>query len=242
MVSVIPFMLHRGTFYFKTKMPMMHVWRAIAGTVAIGCVTYSVVKLPLLKNTCIMFSEPLLFLPLAAIFLNEKVDAVRIICTLGGFLGIAIVTYQDFSQMNWWVLVALTSALFYAISNVIVKKMVNREHILTLLFYFGLGTSLLFLIPAICVWKPLTWSQIGILSLLGINGNIIQVFMFKSYAIADVSALMPIRYTEWIFIFLFGFFLFHQTPTIQVIIGGCIIIISSCIITLSENRRERRRV
>lgn len=238
MISVLPFMLPKGTFYFKTKIPFMHFWRGFIGALAIVSVTYAVVRVPLLKNTCISFIEPILFLPLATIFLKEKVDAVRWFCTLLGFVGMLIITYRDFQTFNLWIIVPIIGAFFFTVTTLIARKMAYEEHIYTLLFYFGVATFLVFLVPGIIVWKPLTWLQCGLLTILGINGNLIQVCMFKAFHVSDVSAFMPLRYTELIFTFLFSFFLFHQVPTWTTLVGGILVIIGAIIITIVERKKD----
>lgn len=238
-LSVLPFMLPKGALSFRTKMPALHFWRALMGAFAIGCGAYSVLRFPLLKNTCISFTEPLFFLPLAVIFLREKVDTVRWGCTLLGFLGIVLITYQDFRTFNLWVLVPLLGTLAFAVMDLLAKKMVYEETLTTLLFYFGLGTSLVFLVPALLVWEPLTWKQAALLTGLGVNGNLIQICMFQAFKAADVSGLMPLRYTEFLFTFLGGWLFFSQVPTLSLLAGGVLIIVSACVVTLWERRKER---
>ncbi len=71
-VSVLPWMLPKGLTYFRTKKAGLHFWRGVLGAVAIGSVTISVIKMPLMKNTCLSFTEPLFLLPLAALFEGKK--------------------------------------------------------------------------------------------------------------------------------------------------------------------------
>ena len=225
-LSVLPFMKN----HFKTKQPRLHAYRALWGALALGATTFAVVKLPLLKNTCLNFSEPLFMLPLSVLFLHEKLTYGRIICTVLGFCGIFITAYTDLKTWNLWIFVPLLSAFAFSVLNLLAKKMVVHETIPTMLFYFGLGTPLLFLIPALNVWKPLSGMQYGLLTLLGINGNLMQVCMFKAYKLSDVSALMPFRYTEMLFTMLIGFVLFQQVPTFNVLSGGIIIVLSTLIL------------
>lgn len=241
-VTAVPFMLPRGLFYFKTPYWKWHLQRGALGVVAIVAVTFSVARVPLAQNTCLLFTEALFFLPLGALLLKEKIGRMRWVCSIFGFAGIVLATYQDFGRTNWWIFAPLISALFFALSNVLIKRMVWTEHILTSLFYFGVVTSVLFFVPALHVWQPLTWKQIGLLAMIGINGNLLQVFAFKSFALAEVSALMPLRYTEWVFSAIFGFVFFRQMPTLCVVLGGLMIVGSTCAITLFENRRKRVRV
>lgn len=240
MLSVLPFMIPQGLRYFRTDRLGQHALRAGLGALALGASTYAVAKVPLMKNTCISFLEPMMVLPLAALFLGERVDRARWGCTLLGLVGLLFVTYQDFESFNGWIALPLLATFLFAVSTLISRAMVfKKEHITTLLFYFGLGTSLLFLIPALQVWKPLTGSQIALLTLLGINGNLIQVCMFKAFKVADVSAFMPLRYGKLIFTFLFGALLFHQIPTSMTWLGGLIIIISALLIAFLEKQKEQ---
>lgn len=241
-VTVLPFMLRKGTFYFKTNCVKWHIERGLLGAIAIASFTVAVSKIPLMQNTCLSFAETILVLPLGYFLLREKVDAARILCTVAGFIGIFVTTYSDFRHMNWWIIVPLFSATFFALSDVVVKKMTWNEHILTSLFYFGVITTILFVVPAIIVWQPLSLKQWALLLMIGINGNLLQVCMFKAFSLSDLSAIMPLRYVEWIMSFYCGVLLFGQHPTLPTIIGGLIIICSSCTITWLEKRKERRRV
>lgn len=241
-LSVLPFMLSRGLFYFRAHSPKMHVWRAVLGAVALGVNAFALIRVPLLKNTCISFTEPLLVLILAALFLREKVDLARLGCTLLGLLGIVTVTYSDFATFNVWIVLPILSTFMYAVITLIARKLSDKDPIPTMLFYFGIGTSLLLLIPALLTWRPVSLGQLGLLTILGVNGNLIQVCMLKAFCTSDVSALMPLRYTELIFTFLFGYFLFHQVPAPTTWIGSFIIIASAMLITLLERRKERVRI
>lgn len=239
MLSVLPFMLRRGALYFKSHCFKMHTWRAVLGAMALGVNAFAVIRVPLLKNTCISFTEPLLVLSLAAVFLREKIDSARLGCTLLGLLGIVVVTYQDFSTFNVWIALPILSTLMYAIITLVARKLADEDPIPTMLFYFSLGTSLLLLIPALMTWSPVSLKQLGLLALLGMGGNLIQVCMFKAFEASDVSALMPLRYLELVFTFLFGYFLFHQVPAGTTWIGSVIIIASAMLITILEKRKER---
>jgi drug/metabolite transporter (DMT)-like permease len=238
-VSVLPFMLPKGVQYFKTQVPFTHLVHSVIGAIALGAVTFSVVKLPLLKNTCILFSEPLVLLPLAAIFFKEKIDFARWGCAVIGFIGIVIITYKDIATFNLWIWVPLLSALSFASMTLIARKMSMKQHALTILFYFGLGTSLVFLIPAIIVWKPLSAMQFALVTIIGINGNLMQLCLYSSFKIADISGFIPLRYTEMLFTFLLGYYVFGQVPKGSTIFGGVIIIASAIVLTTIEQRKER---
>lgn len=241
-LSVLPFMFSRGRLYFRAHSPKMHAWRALLGAIALGVNAFALIRVPLLKNTCISFTEPLLVLLLAALFLREKIDSARLGCTLLGLVGIVTVTYSDFATFNAWIVLPLLSTLMYAVITLIARKLSDEDPIPTMLFYFGVGTSFLLLIPALATWHSVSLKQLGLLIVLGVNGNLIQVCMLKAFCTSDVSALMPLRYTELIFTFLFGYFLFNQIPALTTWIGSLIIVASAMLITILERRKERVQV
>jgi S-adenosylmethionine uptake transporter len=241
MLAVIPLMLSHGTTLFKTSRPWMHFWRAILGVGAIGGACWSVNLMPLSDNTIIMSSQPFFFLPMAVIFLREKVDLSRWIAILIGFIGLIIMFQPGAEALRIVALVPIAAAILFAMSDVVAKKMVTTENTQTMLFYFAVGTTLITLIPAIYVWQIPSWYQLGMLALLGIGGNLIQVCMIRAFSATDASALSPFRYVEFIFAALFGFVFFLEIPTLVTLSGAAFIIAGTAYISYYEAQKERKK-
>jgi len=237
MISILPLMVSSGVTLFKTERPMMHALRAILGAVALGLCCYSVNIMPLSENTTIMFCEPLFLLPLAYIFLKEKVDAPRWIATIAGFIGLMIILRPGTDAFRIVAFVPMTAAILFALSNIMVKKMTG-EHASTMLFYFGVGTTLFGLIPLPFFWEMPTLNELGLLVLLGIGGNMIQVCLFRAFSATEASALAPFRYVEFIISALVGYILFSQIPTVWIFGGGIFITLSILYITIIETRKH----
>lgn len=240
-LAVIPVMFSHGSAILKTSRPWMHFWRAILGAGAIGACCYSVNLLPLSDNTIIMSSQPFFFLPLAVFFLHEKVDMSRWIAILIGFIGLIIMFQPGAEALRIVALVPIVGAILFALSDVVVKKMVATENTQTMLFYFAVGTALITLLPALYVWKTPSLYQLGMLALLGIGGSLIQVCMIRAFSATDVSALLPFRYVEFIFAALFGFMFFTEIPTLVTIAGGLFIIAGTAYISYYETRKENKK-
>ena len=117
--------------------------------------------------------------------------------------------------------------------------MIVKEHSLTLLFYFGLVTSLLSGFFVGSVWQSPTWQELGFLIVLGVGANLIQVCIFKAFSATDASSLMPFRYAEFPISALAGFLVFGQIPPMYLIFGAIIIACSSFYITYSETKKEK---
>jgi S-adenosylmethionine uptake transporter len=241
MVSVVPLMLSTGTKLFKTKQPMMHVWRAVVGACALSLTCYSVNIMPLAENTTIMFAEPLFFLILAFFILKEKVDVSRWFATAVGFLGLLVIFQPGTETFQLVAFVPLTAAILFAFLNIMAKTMIKDEHSYTLLFYFGLGTTLFALVPVFFFWQMPTLSELFLLALLGIGGNLIQVCLFRAFASTEASALAPFRYVEFIVASVFGYLILGQIPTLAILLGAILIIAGTFYITVVETRREKKK-
>jgi S-adenosylmethionine uptake transporter len=238
LVSLIPFLLWRGRHYFYTQNPKLHVWRAVLGVGALGAWAYSVSLMPLSENTVIMSAEPLFFMPFAVFLLRERVDAARWLATSLGFIGILIIVQPGTAAFRAVAFIPVMSAILFALLDIVAKKMVSKEHTITMLFYFSLGTTLAGLIPLPFIWETPYLGELGLLFLLGIGANLIQVCLFCAFSATEASALMPFRYVEFIFSALLGFLLFQEIPTLTTLLGSGLIIVSTFYISYVETRKE----
>lgn len=240
MVTVIPLMMSRGLTLFKTDYPHFHIFRAILGVGAFVACCYAVNVMPLSENTTIMFSQPLFFLPLAVLFLREKVDMPRWIATIFGFAGLLIIIQPGAETFQLVTLVPMAAALQFALLDVLAKKMVVTENTYSMLFYFAFGTTILAFIPALLYWQTPTLLELGWLILLGIGANLIQVCVIRAFSATDASALMPFRYVEFIFSALFGFLLFGEIPMSFILEGAAVIIAATFFISYYEARKKKK--
>ncbi len=242
MVTVLPFMVGKGTVLFKTKQPALHFWRAVIGCAAIALFIYSLILLPFADVNVLSYTQPLFFMPIAILFLGEKVTSSRWIAALFGFIGIVIVMRPGTDAFTPLIFFPLCSTLLFAMLDMLAKKMVTvQEHTTTMLFYFGLGTTLAALGPALYVWKMPTWTELFWLLCLGSGANLIQVCLFRAFAAADASALAPFRYTELIFVVLFGWLFFISWPTYHTLLGALFIIASTLYMTYAELHKRKQR-
>lgn len=239
MLTVIPFMLSHEKNLFKTKQVKNHALRAVVGAVALGLCCLSVNIMHLAENTAIMFCEPLFFLPMAYFLLKEKVDRNRWFATVLGFLGLIIIISPDFTGLKITAFVPMTAAMLFAYLCVMAKRMIVSEHTLTLLFYFGLGTTLFAGLFLPWFWVLPTVRELAYLAALGVGANMIQVCLFRAYNATDASALAPFRYAEFLFAALFGFVFFGQVPDTMLIIGALIIASSALYISLVETKKSK---
>lgn len=238
MLTVIPFMLKNEKNLFKTTQVKNHALRAVIGAAALGLCCLSVNIMHLAENTAIMFCEPLFFLPMAYFLLKENVDRNRWIATFTGFIGLIVIISPGFEGFKMTAFVPMTAAMLFAYLCVMAKRMIVSEHTLTLLFYFGLGTSICAGVLLPWFWILPTVEELLYLAALGVGANMIQVCLFRAYSSTDASALAPFRYAEFLFSAFFGFLFFSQIPETMTVIGAVIIAASAFYISVVETRKS----
>ncbi len=230
-VIIIPMLLSKNNL-FKTKMHIMHVSRGILGAIALGLCCYSVNIMPLAENTIILFSESLFLLPLSAIFLKEKVSTKAILATIIGFIGLLIMFKPKSDNIDFLAIVPTTAAFLFAVMDIMIKGMINnKENTLTMLFYFGLYTTIIAGIFVPKIWITPTSSELLLIFLLGIGANLIQLFIFLAYRATEASNMAATRYIELPFSIIFGFVFFNQIPKPWDIIGALFIIMGTFILS-----------
>lgn len=228
-IVLIP-MIRSKQNLFKSNIHQWHVMRGVLGAVALGLCCYSVNIMPLAENTTILFSEALFMLPLAAIFLKEKISKTTIIATLVGFSGLILMFRPKADNINVLAIVPTIAALLFAIMNIMIKKMIDaKENALTMLFYFGLYTTMISGAIVPFYWVTPNLNELLLILLLGAGANLIQLFIFLAYRAASASDISPVRYSELPFAIIFGFLFFGQIPDAITIAGAALIIIGTFI-------------
>ncbi|MBV1868595.1 MAG: DMT family transporter [Marinosulfonomonas sp.] len=223
---------------------MSHVWRGGIGTCAMVLYFASLGMLPLPEVMAIGYAAPLMVVILAAIFLGEKVRGFRITAVVIGLVGVLVVLSPRLSAFGAVVderaqigaMVVLASALFVAISQIVLRKIVDSEHTAAIVFYYSIISSLLALCSA-----PFGWTMPGaevflMLILAGLMGGAGQIFLTSSYRHADVSVIAPFDYASMILALLIGYFVFDEVPTMVMLSGASLVISAGVFIIWREHK------
>ena len=244
LITLLPFMIGRGTNIFKTKQLTMNVVRGLLGAISFFLYIDAVITLPLSEVVIILWTIPLFSLVLSSIFLKESVTAYRWIATLIGFIGLTLITTynsQHSMSFNILYLIPIGAAFLFALQDIVIKKMVAaEENQLTMLFYFALVTSAALFVPACKVWQTPTAFELTMLFILGAGGNLIQYFIFKAFSLIDVSAVAPYRYLELFVSAILAYLFFREIPGANVYIGALILIPSTLCLGYTESRKKKK--
>lgn len=233
-----------------TANPMGHFWRGFVGTtaMALGFTALGLLALP--EATALGYSAPLLTVIFAAMFLGERVRIFRLGAVVLGLIGVTIVlsprmtlTSLDAASKIETIgaFAALGGAVFAALAQVFVRKLVHSEPTATIVFYFSVTGALLALLTLPFGWVIPTPREAALLVGAGLLGGCGQILLTESYRHAETGVVAPFEYVSMVLSLLFGYFIFGETPTISTIVGASLIVIAGLFIIWRERKLGLQR-
>lgn len=239
---------------FRAVNPIGHVWRGLMGTIAMGLGFSGLGYLPLPEVTAIGYASPLLTVVFAAMFLGEEVRLFRIACVVLGMVGVMIVlaprlTVLEGASANQaatlGALLVLMGAVFAALAQVFVRKLVMTERTPAIVFWFSLTATVLSLTTIPFGWVMPTPREAALLVTAGLLGGVGQILLTASYREADASLVAPFDYASMLFSLLIGYFVFAEVPSLTMLEGATLVVIAGCLIIWREHHlgleRARQR-
>jgi drug/metabolite transporter (DMT)-like permease len=228
----------------KTKYPLRHLARGVAGTGGMMFGFYALTKLPFAEATTLNYATPLIIVVLSALFLDEVVRLYRWSAVLLGLVGVIIISWPRLTLLSSGVDqdaaigvgAAMLACLFAAIAMVQVRKLVHTEKSATIVFYFSISSTVIALATLPFGWVMPTGQQLIYLVTAGICGGIAQILLTESYRHADMSVVAPFEYTSLIFSIAIGYFVFSDQPTWHVLVGGLIVVGSALFVIYRERQ------
>jgi drug/metabolite transporter (DMT)-like permease len=239
----------------RTVQPMGHVWRGVVGTTAMGLGFAGLGYLPLPEVTAIGYAAPLLTVVFAAMFLGEEVRAFRISAVVLGLAGVLIVLSPRLTALQddavetaeaLGAMLVLGGAVFAALAQVFVRKLVLTESTSAIVFWFSATATLLSLVTLPFGWVIPSGREAAMLVAAGLLGGVGQILLTSGYREADASVVAPFEYVSMLFALGFGYFLFDEVPTGTMLFGALLVVTAGILIiwrerTLGLERARQRR-
>ena len=239
---------------FHAVNPMGHVWRGVVGTTAMGLGFAGLAWLPLPEVTAIGYAAPLLTVIFAAMFLGEEVRLFRISAVILGMVGVLIVLSPRLSVVQgqtvqateaFGAMLVLGGAVFAALAQVFVRKLVNTERTSAIVFWFSATASVLALVTVPFGWVWPTAHEAMVLVGCGLLGGLGQILLTSAYRHADASLVAPFDYASMLFALAIGYWVFDEVPTLTVLAGAVLVMTAGVLIIWRERRlgieRNRQR-
>jgi drug/metabolite transporter (DMT)-like permease len=234
----LPFVFSSGLKAFKTKRHPLHFLRVCFNCSALACTYYAYRHLPLAEASAIGLTEPLLTTLMAALILKDKVSLGKWLTIIGGYLGVLIIANPTDFIVNHalWILLF---ANFSASASLICTKMLSSSEstvlILTYTNIIGIIFSGLIALP---YWKTPNGNDIWIMVCVGLFGIISQLSYVRALKLGSPAFLSPFEYMRFVIAIPVGFFVFKEALTLQIVLGGFLIILATYWLNHLENRER----
>ncbi|WP_423068117.1 DMT family transporter [Devosia sp. CN2-171] len=247
-LPIIVYLIWKGELGvgIKTKHPLSHLMRGLVGTGGMMTGFFALTQLPLAEAITISYATPLLIVIFSAVFYHEQVRLYRWSAVLVGLVGVIIIIWprltvfsgglEDMSGATLGAISALVAAGFAATAMVLVRKLVETERSATIVLYFSVMSAALGLLTLPFGWVMPTPEQFALLIGAGIFGGVGQILLTESYRHADMSVVAPFEYASLILSVLIGYVIFRDVPTIEMLIGGAIVVGSGLFIIYREHK------
>ena len=139
------------------------------------------------------------------------------------------------------VMLVLGSAVFAALAQIHIRRLVQTDQTSAIVFYFSLTASCLSLLTIPFGWVLPTWEQAAMLIGAGLIGGVAQIMLTSSYRFAPASVVAPFDYVAILFAILIGYVWFSEVPTAQMLIGASIVIAAGILIIWRERQLGLKR-
>ena len=225
-LAVSAFMLPRhGKRLLRTAHPRFQLLRGLLLTAISALAFISLQHMPVGAFTAIVMTAPLVVTLLAALFLKERVSALRWLLVAGGFAGTLLIVRPGGAVLGWASLLPLTLVLIYAWFQILTSQMARTENPLTMHFYTGWVGAALSSLALPLFWTVLPDAKIlALLILIGFLGTVGHFLLILAFARTPASTLTPFLYTQVGFAMLGGWLVFGHAPG-QWELGGIALIV-----------------
>jgi len=195
-------------------------------------------RLPLADASAIAFAAPLLVTALSIPLLGEHVGVRRWSAVAVGFVGVLIVIRPGSGAFDSAALLPLLSAVCWALSIVVTRRMRHDDRPLTTLLHSTVIGLVLSSAALPFVWQRASLAQWLVMAAMAGMSAGGQYFLIAGLMRGAASLLAPFTYSQIVWSTLLGYFVFDALPTAWTWCGAALIVASG--IYIGHRERQRR--
>lgn len=201
---------------------------------------WSLTMIPLAQVFALEFTSPIWVILLSPLVLGERLTRPRLIAAGLGFVGILIVARPDFAALDAGVLAAAGSAVCFAATTLMTKRLTRGESIVSILFWLTLMQGCFGAVMAGhdgVVTLP-TAATLPWLALIGFCGLLAHTCLTTALSLAPASYVVPVDFIRLPVIAVVGVMLYSEPLDPLVLLGALVIFAGNWINIRAETRKS----
>lgn len=210
----------------KSKHPFLQIFRGAILACEVCVMVFAFTKLGLVESHAIFACYPLIVFLLSGPVLKEKINFHQWTAIFCGFCGIIILLKPGSEVFNIYAIIPLTSAMLFAIYNILTRQVALSDSSETSYFWTGISGTFFISLIGPFFWQPIHVNDWQYMALLCISGAIGHYLLIKTLEVAEVSVVQPYAYFQLIFASGFGLIFFREELTLKMFIGTSIVLLS----------------
>ena len=220
----------------------LFAWRGLAHSIGVILWFYAMAILPMAEVTAMGYLSPIYVTIGAALFLGERIAALRILAIFAAILGVLIILRPGFREISFGHISMLLNGILFALSYLIAKVMADKVEPLVVVGMLSIFVTIGLAPWAFLVWVTPTLSQLGWTFLLAIFATAGHYTMTLALRAAPISVTQPITFLQLVWSVLMGVLVFNEGFDKWVIIGALIIVFSISFIMWREEHVRRKKI
>ena len=199
----------------------------------------AIINMNFATATTLTFSSPIFIVILSMIILRERIGFFRWSAIFIGFVGVLIIMNPTNEVFSLFSTLPLLAALFWAISNIVLKFIPEDISSVKINFYsinFSYLSSIIILVFTSEFSEVETSLHWLLMILIGILGGFASILFSYAYRVMSPSSLAPFEYLGIPSSFILGWVFFYEAPIEQLFPGVIGIVIAGFIIIWRENK------
>lgn len=220
----------------------LFVWRGAVHSVGVMLWFYGMTMLPMAEVTAMSYLSPVFVTIGAALFLGERLAALRIMAIVFAIIGVLVILRPGFREISLGHIAMLINGGLFAASYLIAKVMADRVEPLVVVGMLSIFVTIGLAPWAFLVWVPPTLTQLGWTFVLATFATVGHYTMTLALRAAPIAVTQPVTFLQLIWSILLGILIFNESFDEWVVIGATIIILSISFIMWREGRVRNKKI
>ncbi len=220
----------------------LFVWRGAVHSVGVMLWFYGMTMLPMAEVTAMSYLSPVFVTIGAALFLGERLAALRIMAIVFAIIGVLVILRPGFREVSLGHIAMLINGGLFAASYLIAKVMADRVEPLVVVGMLSIFVTIGLAPWAFLVWVTPTLTQLGWTFVLATFATAGHYTMTLALRAAPIAVTQPVTFLQLIWSILLGILIFNESFDEWVVIGATIIILSISFIMWREGRVRNKTI